>query len=117
MLSAKLVFPIDGRPAMMTSSLFWNPEVYASSSSNGDGSPDTPPRSESCSRFANLSLMILPIGSNPLRIPLSEISKINRSASSSTSRASSLPWSARVEITPEILTSLRKRKRSNTTRT
>ena len=41
MLSAKAVFPIDGRPAMMMKSLGWKPDVIRSSSSNPVASPVT----------------------------------------------------------------------------
>ena len=41
MLSAKAVFPIEGRPAMMMKSLAWNPEVISSSLPNPVASPVT----------------------------------------------------------------------------
>ena len=41
MLSAKAVFPIEGRPAMMMKSLDWKPEVISSSLPNPVASPVT----------------------------------------------------------------------------
>ena len=41
MFSAKAVFPIEGRPAMITRSDLWKPDVILSRSTNPDGTPVT----------------------------------------------------------------------------
>ena len=43
MFSTKLVFPIDGRAAMMTRSDFWKPDVSSSRSTKPLGTPVTMP--------------------------------------------------------------------------
>jgi len=92
MFRVKLVFPIDGRAATMMRSEGWNPEVIASSSSNPVGTPVTRPRrSWRFSMAWKLWCTRVLSGTNPLRTRSSAISKIARSASSSSRSASCSP--------------------------
>ncbi len=116
MLTASVVLPMDGRPAITIRSPGWKPVVLRSSSVNPVGTPRISP-GDWCSRSSRSmvcgSTSLMATNPDLPRLPRSAISNTRRSASSTSSDAER-PWLsvAAAAISPPAATSCRRIERS-----